>query len=72
MPNNMNDEAQRRWEQTWRENPPEALPWEEGHAAPHFRILRLRKTGSREGDNQVHFFLLALMEKRDAEKGVAG
>lgn len=27
-------QSQRRWERIWRENPPEALPWEEGRPSP--------------------------------------
>jgi ubiquinone/menaquinone biosynthesis C-methylase UbiE len=56
------------------ESPPYGFTPDDIHRlfSPYFRILSLRETGSREGDKQVHFFLLALMEKRDAEKGVAG
>ncbi|MDP6101244.1 MAG: class I SAM-dependent methyltransferase [Dehalococcoidia bacterium] len=32
IPNSINDEARRRWEQTWRDNSPESLPWEESRA----------------------------------------
>jgi ubiquinone/menaquinone biosynthesis C-methylase UbiE len=56
------------------ESPPYGFTPDDIHGlfSPYFRILSLRETSSREGNNQKHFFLLVFMEKLDAEKGVAG